>query len=33
MVREGARAFLTKPIDADVLLTVVDELTQPSSQS
>jgi signal transduction histidine kinase/ActR/RegA family two-component response regulator len=29
MVREGARAFLTKPIDADVLLTIVDEVTRP----
>jgi PAS domain S-box-containing protein len=33
MTRDGARAFLTKPIDADVLLTVVDELTRPSSQA
>jgi PAS domain S-box-containing protein len=31
MTREGARAFLTKPIDADVLLTVVDELTRPTT--
>jgi PAS domain S-box-containing protein len=31
MLREGARAFLTKPIDADVLLTVVDDLTRPPS--
>jgi CheY-like chemotaxis protein len=28
MVREGARAFLTKPIDAEVLLAVVDEVTR-----
>jgi protein-histidine pros-kinase len=31
LIRDGARAFLTKPIDADVLLTVVDEVTGPSS--
>jgi protein-histidine pros-kinase len=29
LIHEGARAFLTKPIDADVLLTVVDEVTRP----
>jgi CheY-like chemotaxis protein len=28
VVRDGARAFLTKPIDAEVLLTVVDEVTR-----
>jgi PAS domain S-box-containing protein len=31
MTREGARAYLTKPIDADVLLTIVDELTRPTT--
>jgi PAS domain S-box-containing protein len=31
MRREGARAFLTKPIDADVLLTIVDEVTRPTT--
>jgi signal transduction histidine kinase/ActR/RegA family two-component response regulator len=31
MTREGARAFLTKPIDADALLTIVDELTRPTT--
>jgi PAS domain S-box-containing protein len=29
VVRDGARAFLTKPIDADLLLAVVDEVTRP----
>jgi CheY-like chemotaxis protein len=33
LVREGARAYLTKPIDADVLLTVVDELTRPQADT
>jgi PAS domain S-box-containing protein len=28
IVRDGARAFLTKPIDAEVLLAVVDEVTR-----
>ena len=28
MLQDGVRAFLTKPIDADVLLTVVDEVTR-----
>jgi PAS domain S-box-containing protein len=32
LVRGGARRFLTKPIDADVLLTAVDELTQPPEE-
>jgi PAS domain S-box-containing protein len=31
IVRDGARAFLTKPIDAEVLLTVVDEVTRPAA--
>jgi PAS domain S-box-containing protein len=30
LVRDGARAYLTKPIDADVLLTIVDEVSGPS---
>jgi len=33
LVREGARAYLTKPIDADVLLTVVEELTRPPAEA
>jgi PAS domain S-box-containing protein len=33
LVREGARAYLTKPIDADVLLTIVDEVTRPAPDS
>jgi CheY-like chemotaxis protein/anti-sigma regulatory factor (Ser/Thr protein kinase) len=28
LLRDGARAYLTKPIDVDVLLTVVDEITR-----
>jgi PAS domain S-box-containing protein len=32
MIRDGARTFLTKPIDADVLLTVVDEITRPTAE-
>jgi CheY-like chemotaxis protein/anti-sigma regulatory factor (Ser/Thr protein kinase) len=33
VVRQGARAVLTKPIDADVLLTVVDEVARSASRA